>query len=43
MWNLRNKTKEEKERQTKNQTLKDREQTGGYKRGGEWSEIGDRD
>ena len=35
MWNLRNKTKKEKkERETELQTLKYREQTNGYQRGG---------
>ena len=37
MWNLRNKTNEErKKRQTKKQTLKYREQTGGGQRGDGW-------
>ena len=41
MWNLRNKTNEQRGeetrvRQTKKQTLNYREQTNGYQRGGGW-------
>ena len=50
MWNLRNKTKEQKgekkrEREIKKQTLNYREHTAGYQRGGGWGmgEIGDGD
>jgi len=43
MWNLRNKTneqrvKKDREKQTKKQTLTYREQTGGYQRGGGWGD-----
>ena len=49
MWNLRNKTNEQRrgekrEKQTKKQTLNNTEQTHGYQRGGWWKgEIGDGD
>ena len=44
MWTLRNKTNEPRKKETnKNQTLKYREQSGGYRRGGGWGidEIGE--
>ena len=48
MWNFRDKTSKGKEKHTNKhttQTLKYREQTDGYQRGGEWGmgEIGDGD
>ena len=45
MWNLRNKTNEEKNRQTKKQSLNYREQIDGYQKGdgGGMGEIGKED
>ena len=36
MWNLRNKTNDQRKRQTKKQTLNYREQTDGYQKGRGW-------